>query len=388
MRRINILVFMLGILVTYWLWTHAISELVDRATYNYKDTDIEKVKLEDKQQHPVDQKPRWKKQHEVRAKTAKSGQKMPPLSLHVINGVKRFVFFVGHGDSGHSIIGSLMDAHPHVIIPHQFLLFYKFSELDESPDSSWKENLFRQLYLKSSSDTTRSRARSNKGYTLGVDTDGSWQGTFDRYIDVIGDKSGGITTSCYEKEKNSFLQDYYKLKRMLQMPIVIIHAVRNPFDMISSRLAFNTTLISKDEASYRRNEFAKIHKSETVQNRSKVEEKFEKINFPERLKGTIDEIFRHFDSVVEMINKVFVTDTVLEVHNCDLVADPGKTMSHIFEALQVETSEEYLKMCSNKVYKSVSRTRDLVVWPPELRETVEEKMKDYKMFQRYSFTSD
>ena len=385
MRRKTILVFVLGILVTYWLWTHAKSEDADRATYNYKDTDTERVKLEDKQQHPVDKKPRRKEQP---VKIAKSGQKVPPLSLHVINGVKRFVFFVGYGGSGHSIIGSLMDAHPHVVMPHQFLLFYKFSELDESPDSSWKENLFRQLYLKSSSDTTRSRTRSNKGYTLGVDTDGSWQGTFDRYIDVIGDKSGGITTSCYEKEKENFLENYHKLKRILPMPIIVIHAVRNPFDMISSRLAFNTKLISKDKANYRRNEFAKIHKSETVQNQSKVEEKFDKINFPDQLKGTIEVMFHHFDSVVEMIDEVFVTDTVLEVHNCDLVADPGKTMSQIFEALQVETSEEYLEMCSNKVYKSVSRTRDLVAWPPELREMVEEKMKDYKMFQKYNFTSD
>ena len=314
--------------------------------------------------------------------------KEPEFSPEVVDGIKRFVFFVGYGGSGHSIIGSLMDAHPHVIMPHQFLLFYKFSELDETPDSSWKENLFRQLYLKSSTDTTNSRARSHKGYTLGVDTDGSWQGTFDRYVDVIGDKSGGVTTSYYEKEKENFLENYHKLKRMLPMPIIVIHAVRNPFDMISSRLAFNTKLISKDDADYRRNEFAKIHRSETVQNRSKVEEKFDKIDVPDRLKGTIDVMFHHFDSVVEMINKVFVTDTVLEVHNCDLVADPGKTMSQIFEALQVETSEEYLEMCSNKVYKSVSRTRDLVAWPPELREMVEEKIKDYKMFQRYSFTSD
>ena len=34
--------------------------------------------------------------------------------------VKKFVFFEGYGRSGHSIIGSLMDAHPHVIIPYQF----------------------------------------------------------------------------------------------------------------------------------------------------------------------------------------------------------------------------------------------------------------------------
>ena len=375
----------------YWSWTRAKSEDVDthRVTYNYhfENTDIESaVKLED----PVDQEliARRIKKQKITAKIAKSGPQLPPLSLKVINGIKRFVFFVGYGGSGHSIIGSLMDAHPHVVIPHEFFLFYKFPEIDKSPDSTWKNNLFTQLYLKSSFDTTSSRASRYKGYTLGINTDRSWQGTFDRYVDVIGDKSGGITTSCYEKEKENFLKNYHKLKRMLQMPIIIIHAVRNPFDMISSRLAFNTKLISEDDANYRRNEFAKMHKSETVQNQSKVEEMFDKVNTRYRLKGTIDVMFRQFDTVVEMIDKVFVTDTVLEVHSRDLVADPGKTMGRIFEALQVETSEEYLEMCSNKVYKSVSRTRDLVVWPKKLREMVEEKMKNYTMFQRYSFTSD
>ena len=37
------------------------------------------------------------------------------LPLQVINGIKKMVVFAGNGRTGSSIIGSLMDAHPHVI---------------------------------------------------------------------------------------------------------------------------------------------------------------------------------------------------------------------------------------------------------------------------------
>ena len=54
------------------------------------------------------------------------------LSRELVDGVKKFVFFVGYG---HSIIGSLMDAHPHVAISNEFFLFTKFNVLNKATDS-------------------------------------------------------------------------------------------------------------------------------------------------------------------------------------------------------------------------------------------------------------
>lgn len=52
------------------------------------------------------------------------------LPQYVINHdhVKTFVFFLGHSHSGHSIIGSLMDSHPHMVISHEVGIFRKLSE--------------------------------------------------------------------------------------------------------------------------------------------------------------------------------------------------------------------------------------------------------------------
>ena len=44
----------------------------------------------------------------------------------VINHVHCFLFFVGYARSGHSIIASMLDAHPNVVIAHEYALFVKW----------------------------------------------------------------------------------------------------------------------------------------------------------------------------------------------------------------------------------------------------------------------
>ena len=44
----------------------------------------------------------------------------------------------------------------------------------------------------------------------------------------------------------------------------------------------------------------------------------------------MDVMFAEFEAVVEMIDEVFGRENVLELHNCDLVADPRGTLVKIF----------------------------------------------------------
>ena len=46
-----------------------------------------------------------------------------PLSKQTVEDVEKFVFFIGYPRSGHSIIASLMDAHPNIVIAHQYNVF-------------------------------------------------------------------------------------------------------------------------------------------------------------------------------------------------------------------------------------------------------------------------
>ena len=97
--------------------------------------------------------------------------------------------------------------------------------------------------------------------------------------------------------------------------------------------------------------------------------------------------FNFFDGGEELI-ELFGTENVLEVHNCDLVDDPRETISRIFKFMAVEITKHYLGVCSAKIFKSVSRSRDLIAWTPEQIQMVEERMKGFRVLRRYSFTSD
>ena len=295
----------------------------------------------------------------------------PPLSPAVIGGVKKFVYFVGYQRSGHSIVGSLLDAHPHVVIAHEYFISKHFTELNRTSNNTWKENLFNILYRKSVRDAKRLRQNRKKGYTLGVD--GQWQGRYDRYIEVIGDKSGGRATEDYRINKRAFVKNFLRMKEAVAIPVRIIHVVRNPFDMISTQLIIDT----------RGDEDLGILKARK-QNGSLTP-----LDIPDGQKYiTIESIFRKFDTALEMIDSFLGRENVLELHNDDLVKNPKSTISNIFTFLGVNTSEHYLDMCAGKVFKTVSQSRDLIMWSSQDIRTVENRISKYDMLDRYSFASD
>ena len=286
-------------------------------------------------------------------------------SLHhlppgVIKGIKKFVFFVGYARSGHSIIGTLMDAHPHVIISNEFNLFSQFTELNKASKLSWRDNLYNLLYSRSIRDKKHSRAALHKGYKLKVS--GLWQGKFSNYIEVIGDKSGDITTKEYSMDPEGFLRNFKKLKHEVSIPLRIIHTVRNPFDVISTSVVIMNENLTQ---------FREL-KNYNTQRNEKTPHKYENSKV---VGGNIPIFFKRIDTVLKLI-KLFGRENVLDVHNCDLVADPRGTISRIFKFLEVDTTQHYLDMCAEKVFKTVSRSRNMVRWTPEQVEMVEKRMKN------------
>ena len=296
-------------------------------------------------------------------------QTMSRVPSDVFAGIKKYVFFMGHGRSGHSIIGSLMDAHPHVVIAHQFHIFDNFDEFNKVPSQQWRDHFFELLYNDSVTDAASVLTDTGKGYSLEVED--SWQGKFDEYIEVIGDKSGASTTKHYIKHNEQFRKDYLKLKQELSIPMHIIYALRNPFDIISTKL--NYALTNREE--YRSKKLAS-----TAVRKLKVADS--------RLTRETNFFFDRVRAAIESIDGLFGRENVLTVHNCDLVDDPRGIISRIFQFLEVDVSEHYLDLCAAKVFKSVSQSRDTIEWTPEAIQMVERRMKEYKMLGRYSFTSD
>ena len=295
------------------------------------------------------------------------------LSSQVIDHVKAFVFFLGKGRSGHSIVGSLMDAHPHVIISHEYHIFKKWLKFYNASNPIWTKTLLNSLYLKSVSDASGIRNLSTKGYTLKVEN--LWQGRFDHYIDVIGDKSGGSTTMLYIENKVLFKEHFNILKHDLQMPIRVIHVVRNPFDQIATLSLYSSFEDAKKMGSIRKE--LKSGKSKDVF----------LLKNNDLVKKITLKMLAHYEAAVEM-TKLFGRKNVLEIHISDLISNPKAILHQIFEFVGVDASEDFLEVCARKVFKTGSRTRELVVWPAPVKEMVEKCMKDNGFLARYNFTSN
>ena len=92
-----------------------------------------------------------------------------PLPMSVINRVKVYVFFVGVARSGHSIVGAILDSHPHIVISNELNVFRNLLNL---PDIT-KPMLFNKIWNTSYEEAVRTDKFgmhfTDKGYSLAVD---------------------------------------------------------------------------------------------------------------------------------------------------------------------------------------------------------------------------
>ena len=133
--------------------------------------------------------------------------------------VERFCLFIGYPRSGHSLVGSLLDAHPDVVLAH---------ELDalKYVAAGYRRKQLYWMILRRDAEFTRSGRRWT-GFDYAVE--GQWQGRYER-LQVIGDKKGGVST--FRLGARPELLD--RLRRVVGAEVRLIHVVRNPFDNIAT----------------------------------------------------------------------------------------------------------------------------------------------------------
>ena len=261
----------------------------------------------------------------------------------------------------------MMDAHPNMIIANQFKVFSKVTR--KETETSWdKAVLFDELYRNSYCDATcghrSADANDWKGYTLSLND--SLQGRYTT-LKVIGNKRGGLTSRQYAHSPLEFAKVYRNLTVTLNIPFGVIHVVRNPYDMIATRVLYAKDLHDQ----YASGEINITNKGDAGS---------------EAMYAETNDLFKEVKSVDDMIPALKLT--VLEIHSADFIKDPKHTLRSICTFLDLKCPEDYLQACYDKTYRSVSRTRDVLVWDEQLIEDIESRMKQYTFLRRYSFHSD
>ena len=281
-----------------------------------------------------------------------------PLPESVINHVNTFVFFIGHCRSGHSIIGSILDSHPHIVISHESKIFQRLLKQSE-PDKSYIFNtIWNSSYL--SATTGIRTAKSNgKGYSLAVDD--LYQGTYESYIDVIGEKKAELTTELFMHSPARLESVINKLRTALGLPMKVFHVIRNPFDNIATAALFRT---------FKDSQIGKVKRQNTtVSINSYI------------LNEEIDTYFRYLQAVEEA-KEMFKFDLMV-IHGKDFVEDPKLTIIEMCSFLKVQCSDEYLDITSKKVFNGESKTRYKIKWEEDQILTVQSYIHKYSNLKRY-----
>lgn len=238
------------------------------------------------------------------------------------------VLFVGPARSGHSLVGSLLDAHPEIVIAHELFALRHLQQGIAFGDVADAIKLNSAIYSE--------LGRGATGYNYAVP--GQYQGRATR-LRLIGDKKGNPTAAllCRHPE----LLGRLERKR----PVHLVHVLRNPYDNIAAMAQREHTSLEHAAELY----FA------TMQNVAEVQRR--------------------------------AGERIIDVYLDDLTAEPKAVLRRLLQALGIEEAgEDYLEACASIVFGRPNR-RPARDWTPELTRRIEAGLADYPFLARFRGTA-
>ena len=122
---------------------------------------------------------------------------------------------------------------------------------------------------------------------------------------------------------------------------------------------------------------------ELIKQAKKSGESF-KIN-PTIIQKEIKSYFTHHQAIVDVKEKYNLS--IIEIHGKDLILDPKGILSEMCKSLEVNCSSDYLEICSNKIFRGESRTRDLIQWTDEQLTLIQQNIEKYSSLKGYNSDS-
>jgi len=238
--------------------------------------------------------------------------------------------FVGYPRSGHSIVGSVIDAHPNGLMAH------RMDSLQYVQLGYTEPELF--YMMKRNSERFARTGRTLTGYQYNIP---NRLRISEKTLKVIGDQEGNRSSVRLGQDPD-LLRRFRERKRV---KIKLIHVTRNPFDNITT--------------------------------------------WALRTQSTLEfNIERYFDRArnVEKIKRTSGLD-LLDVRHEDLVANFDFSCRRLLGFLDLDVEERFLQDCKSIVYASPHRSRARVDWPRKLISEVEARSAEFPFLSEYHFAS-
>lgn len=260
----------------------------------------------------------------------------------IFNKIDKYCMFIGYPRSGHTLVGSLLDAHPEMVIAQE-LDALRFLKKDYG-----KRQIY-SLILQNSQKFTET-GRNCAGYSYIVPN--QWQGKFDK-LKIIGDKKGAGSTKLLGDNPELL----NTLQKTINVPIKFIHVTRNPYDNIST----------------------------LYKNKCRIEqEKNNKIKTGIDLESSIKYYFNLCQTIKELKLKI-EQNNLLDLKHELVIDKPQDALKKSCDFLGIEVNDKYLNDCASIVFKSHSKTRNSIEWTSENIELVKQKISEFDFLQEYSY---
>ena len=251
--------------------------------------------------------------------------------------------FVGYPRSGHSLISSLLDAHPNIIIAQR-------------PDALKyiKHGFSMQQICYLLLEDSKGSARNGRGTWLfkqprrlnpvpiskySYEVPNQWQGKCQE-LRVIGYSAVGTSTQRFRKHPE-LLQ---RLRRAFELKMRFVHVVRNPYDNIS-------TISRRKERNL----------EESIQ------------------------IYFSFCETIESLKKQIAADELFELNHELFLQDPQAILKELCHFLNESASDDYLRDCARIVHKSPHQSRHDAQWDHRLINIVRDRIAEFDFLKGYCF---
>lgn len=247
--------------------------------------------------------------------------------------VETCCLFIGHTKSGNSMIGSLLDAHPQIILADEVHAL-RFVEAGFS-----REQIFHLLLKASRREALKGRVTARRLQAYSWQVPGQWQG---RYHDlrVIGDSTSGSVTRALATQPALLEQ----LKQIMgKVKIKFIHLIRNPYDPLSVMMV--------------------------------------------RGKRPFENALAHYTASCEMLvdlRSKIGTENIFPIRYEDFLQNPTTRLEQICAFLDLTASQEYLAACATILHPA-EQTRHLVSWDSAQIQAVARVIARFDFLQGYSF---
>jgi hypothetical protein len=234
-----------------------------------------------------------------------------PFSIEELAELRAFCLFVGYPRSGSTLLASMLNAHPDVLLGH---------ELDALGFVRWGAGKNQLLHaIRSSADSFTHSGRRWEGYDYSIG--GPYENAY-RRLQIVGDKEAAMSAVRLSRDPSLFL----RLKEVVGLPIKVVHIVRNPFDNLATM--------------YLRGRYPILH-------------------LP--LSRCIDDFFAMVRAIEELKERLDPGE-LIEVRHEDVVERPTEALERLCEFLGVDSDPDYIASATKIVKPTVNRSRERLVW--------------------------